>query len=136
MKAYSQSNSAQPNFHNLNTLNWQTPLPGTNSTWLTSNTASASCNQRAQHVSSKQSQLCFHLCSTSSGWRHSDLSLTNSLATSSLERWDRIRRTVQPVSSRCIHFASGSQQAQLPFSTMSRSCNTATPIRRSSRAKQ
>lgn len=76
-------------------------------------------------------------CSTvSSGCRHSDLSLTNSFATSSPVRCESIRSTVHPVSSRRMHLARGHQHAQLPRSATSRSCRTATPIRRSSRAKQ
>lgn len=76
-------------------------------------------------------------CSTvSSGCRHSDLSLTNSLATSSPVRCESIRSTVHPVSSRRMDLASGHQHAQLPRSATSRSCSTATPMSRSSRAKQ
>lgn len=47
--------------------------------------------------------------------RISDFSLTNSLATSSLFLWDRMRRIVQPVSSIWIRFASDNQQAQEPY---------------------
>ncbi|KAG9343127.1 hypothetical protein JZ751_014099 [Albula glossodonta] len=70
------------------------------------------------------------------GERWSDLSLTNSLATSSLLRWDRMRSTVRPVSSMWMRFPRGSQQATLPRDAMSFSCSTAMPTVRSSRAKQ
>ena len=73
---------------------------------------------------------------TSSRWRHSDLSFTNSLATSSLVRCDKILRTVKPVSSRCTRRPKATQQAQEPCSMMSRSCIRAIPMRRSSLAKQ
>lgn len=48
-------------------------------------------------------------------WRISDLSLTNSFATSSLLRCDKIRNIVQPVSSICIRFASDNQRAHDPW---------------------
>ncbi|KPP71379.1 hypothetical protein Z043_109721 [Scleropages formosus] len=65
--------------------------------------------------------------------RCSDLSLTNSRATSSALRWDRMRSTVRPVSSMWTRFPSGSQQAALPREARSRSCMMATPTVRSSR---
>lgn len=73
---------------------------------------------------------------TSSADRDSDFNLTNSFATSSFVLCERIRKIVQPVSSRWTLLPRWHQHAQLPFSTMSRNCNTATPISRSSRAKQ
>lgn len=66
----------------------------------------------------------------------SDFSLTNSRATSSFVRCDRMRSTVQPVSSMLTLRPRGSQHAQLPCSMMSRNCITATPTSLSSRAKQ
>lgn len=48
-------------------------------------------------------------------WRISDLSLTNSLATSSLLRCDKIRNIVHPVSSICIRLPSASHRAQDPY---------------------
>jgi len=82
-----------------------------------------------------------HLCSDvedtgSSNGRHSDLSFTNSRATSSLALCERILSTVQPVSSRWTHRASGHHSAQLVRSTTSLICSTARPTIRSSRAKQ
>lgn len=68
--------------------------------------------------------------------RISDFSFTNSLATSSLVLCDSILRMVHPVSSIWIRLPSDSQHAHEPCSTMSLSCITATPTRRSSRAKQ
>lgn len=68
--------------------------------------------------------------------RISDFSFTNSLATSSLVLCDSILRIVHPVSSIWIRLPSDSQHAHEPCSTMSLSCITATPTRRSSRAKQ
>lgn len=73
---------------------------------------------------------------TSSADRDSDFNLTNSFATSSFVLCERMRKIVQPVSSRWTLLPRWHQHAQLPFSTMSRNCNTATPISRSSRAKQ
>lgn len=73
---------------------------------------------------------------TSSADRDSDFNLTNSFATSSFVLWERMRKIVQPVSSKWTLLPRWHQHAQLPFSTMSRNCNTATPISRSSRAKQ
>lgn len=73
---------------------------------------------------------------TSSADRDSDFNLTNSFATSSFVLCERMRNIVQPVSSRWTLLPRWHQHAQLPFSTMSRNCNTATPISRSSRAKQ
>lgn len=61
--------------------------------------------------------------------------LTNSLATSSLFLWERIRRIVQPVSFIWIRLPNDSQQAQEPCSMMSFNCITATPTNLSSRAK-
>ena len=87
-------------------------------------------NNRTAHQRRSQ------LAGSSSRWRTSDFNLTNSFATSSLLRCERMRNTVQPVSSRCTRFPSEHQHAQLPFSMMSRSCMTVTPIRRSSRAMQ
>lgn len=72
----------------------------------------------------------------SSADRVSDFSLTNSLATSSLERWERIRMAVRPVSSMWMRCPSGHQQAQLPFSMMSLNCITVKPTTRSARPKQ
>ncbi|TNN78944.1 hypothetical protein EYF80_010870 [Liparis tanakae] len=72
----------------------------------------------------------------SSAERVSDFSLTNSLATSSLERCERMRMAVRPVSSMWMRWPSGHQHAQLPFPPMSRSCITATPTTRSARPKQ
>lgn len=68
--------------------------------------------------------------------RISDFIFTNSLATSSLVLCDSILRMVHPVSSIWIRLPSDSQHAHEPCSTMSLSCITATPTRRSSRAKQ
>lgn len=68
--------------------------------------------------------------------RISDLSFTNSLATSSLVRCDSILRIVHPVSSIWIRLPRGSQHAHEPCSTMSFSCITATPTSLSSLAKQ
>lgn len=45
----------------------------------------------------------------------SDFSLTNSLATSSFVRWERIRRIVQPVSSIWMRLPKDNQQAQEPW---------------------
>lgn len=73
---------------------------------------------------------------TSSADRDSDFNLTNSFATSSFVLCERMRKIVQPVSSRWTLLPRWHQHAQLPFSTMSRNCNTATPISRSSLAKQ
>lgn len=72
----------------------------------------------------------------SSAERVSDLSFTNSLATSSPERWERMRMTVRPVSSMCIRGPSGHQQAQLALGATSRNCMTAIPTTRSARPKQ
>lgn len=47
--------------------------------------------------------------------RISDFSFTNSFATSSLLRCDKIRRIVQPVSSICIRLANDNQHAQDPY---------------------
>jgi len=95
-------------------------------------------HERASQSARPQTPTAPHFCcsTVSSGCRHSDLSLTNSLATSSPVRCESIRSTVHPVSSSRMHLASGHQQAQLPRSATSLSCRTATPIRRSSRAKQ
>lgn len=68
--------------------------------------------------------------------RISDLSFTNSLATSSLVLCDSILRIVHPVSSIWIRLPRGSQHAHEPCSTISFSCITATPTSRSSLAKQ
>lgn len=68
--------------------------------------------------------------------RISDFIFTNSLATSSLVLCDSILRMVHPVSSIWIRLPSDSQHAHEPCSTISLSCITATPTRRSSRAKQ
>lgn len=50
----------------------------------------------------------------SGSWRISDFSFTNSLATSSLLRCDKIRNIVQPVSSIWMRLARASQQAHEP----------------------
>ena len=58
--------------------------------------------------------MCAHCCRELSS-RTSVLSLTNSLATSSVVRWDRILRIVQPVSSIWTRRPSVSQQAHEPW---------------------
>ncbi len=72
----------------------------------------------------------------SSAERWSDFSFTNSLATSSLLRCERMRRTVRPVSSMWMRLPSGSQTAALLRDASSFSWSTAMPTVRSSRAKQ
>lgn len=72
----------------------------------------------------------------SSAERWSDLSLTNSFATSSLLRWERMRSTVRPVSSMWMRLPSGIQQVTLPLLAMSFTCSTPMPTVRSSLAKQ
>lgn len=81
-----------------------------------------------------------------SSWlRTSDLSRTNSRATSSDGLWERMRRMVQPVSSRLSRRPSAHQHAQAPLvpsprvsvlAVRSRSCRTVKPMRRSARPKQ
>ena len=84
------------------------------------------------------SYCCIGGCCWTSGSspRTSDFNLTNSLATSSFVRWDKIRKIVNPVSSIWILLPRANQQAQEPLFRMSLSCITDTPMRRSSRPKQ
>lgn len=94
-----------------------------------------------------------YLSFSDGSWRISDFNFTNSLATSSLLRCQRILRIVQPVSSLGMLLNSGNQRAherwkrimeilnyfqtlKFTWSTISFSWSTATPTRRSSRAKQ
>ncbi len=77
-----------------------------------------------------------HLHLPSSAGLVSDFSLTNSLATSSVERWERIRSAVVPVSSMLIRGPKGHQHTQLFRSATSRSCSTAIPTTRSARPKE
>ncbi len=93
-------------------------------------------NQSALILMIEEVNLEFHLHLPSSAGLVSDFSLTNSLATSSVERWERIRSAVVPVSSMLIRGPKGHQHTQLFRSVTSRSCSTAIPTTRSTRPKQ
>ena len=71
-----------------------------------------SLSQNAVCASSPEDEAVQCCCVSS---RTSDLSLTNSLATSSVVRWLRILRIVHPVSSMFTRRPSESQQAQEPY---------------------
>lgn len=60
----------------------------------------------------------FHWFGRGFSWRMSDFNLTNSFATSSFVRWDKIRSIVQPVSSMFIRLPNDNQHAHDPWKIM------------------